>query len=1288
MDDVADKIIEADKTCRSWREKLDFVRGLFAKENSLTTGQLADIAIYLRFLGTGQIRCEEDGRHFRPSHHAGIASEIHERLGRFANTDAAWIARKIYPALPSTAQAFQRAEPLTRIRDIAHRNDIPHELKTEIKTTLQNKLHRCAGPEDLVTSAKLLERITAPGANYSGEFVEQFKIFHEELKEFFNARSLDDQLTALKSKAGGEVTRLIGDFLAAKNSKTPQEQLNTFKLLTQLREEFLAVSKKQSEEAREFLLADIALEDFAFVLLSELLNALESAKTVAWDLLLDALALAIRNLSLSGIETEECAAIESELNAWRGISSPSPPCNGGEGRGEEELIKPHASQMDSPHASPLPAQAGRGSSTSASGGTNSTYCEQLLRIKATTDRAKRIAENFSDRVATLFPPRVEKLGRALGVEERAVRVFCEAEIRGNLVFQLSKLVSMLSRHIREALALPGWDVIVSGRAVGRLCTAMHLEELNSDAREPALVLLKRAEGDEEIPHGVAGIVLAHELPHLSHLGVRARQAGVVLVACEDATKFEELADLRDQRLTLVASAEQFEFTPGAEVRTNGDNKAARIEIPEVEIASARHWLPLEKASPKNSGGKADGARRLAELATRNGVGFKTPSAFVIPFGVMENALRAEPKLESEYRSFINRINDLSGEEFSKALDRLRDLIQQLPVPEEIVAAAKKHFALQSRLMVRSSANCEDLEQLAGAGLYDSIANVAVDELATAIRKVWASLWTQRATLSRKQAGIAHDQAHMAVLIQQMITPEFSFVLHTTNPINGNSRELYAEVAVGLGETLASAAVPGSPYRLVCEKDSDEVTTLSLASFSHALMPGDSGVTRKRLSYSDVPLTRDPAFRKQIGKRLAAVGRFIEEAFGKPQDIEGAVIGDEIYLVQSRAQQGLERASHRSTRIHTDRKEKKARIDPRSSATKERANNNLVCPLTLGLFEKRIDGDDCLLDLARLRFQQTGMGAEMHASNPDHLEWLLKFRPSPESPVTLHLPRDFNLNNPDSRQRVCEFAARFAGRIHGMILHDSDDLANRAADYVGAARELDSRLQQIEKCPFVFVEYAVGLEPEVFANFFKTIRGLKHISACIDVGHVGIRQARSAYAKLHPGEDICALKSQPPNLPQLINDVESATRSPLPMVLELIKSIASLQKPIHFHLHDGHPLSTFSPYGVSDHLSFLAEIPLSFDFCGRRSVPTMFGRDGLFQIVATTLNSIGNAQVSFTLEIHPPDGRTPLGNAVPLFNHWTDKTNAEKMNHWLALLAENHRLLKEAIEAASRRNAVI
>lgn len=66
--------------------------------------------------------------------------------------------------LPSFSDEFTQSVPLTRIRDIAHRSDIPQDLKREIKHTLQNKLHRNAGPEDLVATEAMLARVTAkPG---------------------------------------------------------------------------------------------------------------------------------------------------------------------------------------------------------------------------------------------------------------------------------------------------------------------------------------------------------------------------------------------------------------------------------------------------------------------------------------------------------------------------------------------------------------------------------------------------------------------------------------------------------------------------------------------------------------------------------------------------------------------------------------------------------------------------------------------------------------------------------------------------------------------------------------------------------------------------------------------------------------------------------------------------------------------------------------------------------------------------------------------------------------------
>jgi len=134
----ASALVAADKNSRSWREKLEGVQHLLEQSGSAepvksegaegNTERLIYLAIYLRFLGTGQVACEEDGRHFRPAHHARIAQNIRERVAAMTTRETAFIARKIYPWLPSSAQAFRRAEPLTRIRDIAHRNDIPSEL--------------------------------------------------------------------------------------------------------------------------------------------------------------------------------------------------------------------------------------------------------------------------------------------------------------------------------------------------------------------------------------------------------------------------------------------------------------------------------------------------------------------------------------------------------------------------------------------------------------------------------------------------------------------------------------------------------------------------------------------------------------------------------------------------------------------------------------------------------------------------------------------------------------------------------------------------------------------------------------------------------------------------------------------------------------------------------------------------------------------------------------------------------------------------------------------------------
>ena len=71
-------------------------------------------------------------------------------------------------------------------------------------------------------------------------------------------------------------------------------------------------------------------------------------------------------------------------------------------------------------------------------------------------------------------------------------------------------------------------------------------------------------------------------------------------------------------------------------------------------------------------------------------------------------------------------------------------------------------------------------------------------------------------LCHTTAGVRQADASMAVLVQEQVAPQLSFVLHTASALGGNSGTLTAEVAAGLGETLASGT-RGSPWRFSVNK---------------------------------------------------------------------------------------------------------------------------------------------------------------------------------------------------------------------------------------------------------------------------------------------------------------------------------------------------------------------------------------------------------------------------------------------------------------------------------------
>ena len=205
------------------------------------------------------------------------------------------------------------------------------------------------------------------------------------------------------------------------------------------------------------------------------------------------------------------------------------------------------------------------------------------------------------------------------------------------------------------------------------------------------------------------------------------------------------------------------------------------------------------------------------------------------------------------------------------------------------------------LMLRSSANVEDLAGLSGAGLYDSITNVRRDDpesIERALKKVWASLFSRRAMLARASLGIHPKDAHMAVLVQPQLAPALSFVLHSSHPMEEDA--LLAELAPGHGELLASGT-RGSGWRLTVSPSG--VVSDSFANFSEALLPNYAGtLTSKTMDYSREELSCSSEARERLGKQLGVVGKYLEASFGGvAQDVEGAIVGDALYVFQTRPQ---------------------------------------------------------------------------------------------------------------------------------------------------------------------------------------------------------------------------------------------------------------------------------------------------------------------------------------------------------------------------------------------------
>jgi pyruvate,water dikinase len=224
------------------------------------------------------------------------------------------------------------------------------------------------------------------------------------------------------------------------------------------------------------------------------------------------------------------------------------------------------------------------------------------------------------------------------------------------------------------------------------------------------------------------------------------------------------------------------------------------------------------------------------------------------------------------------------------------IVEAVAAGEEraIKRVVKSVRPLHGPLAVRSSAVDEDGAEASFAGQHLTLLNVpSSEQLSSALREIWWSANSDSAITYRQRVGL-FERPSVGVVVQALLDPEVAGVMFTQNPVTG-AAERVIEASWGLGEVVVDGRVIPDLFRL---DPTGAVLQRKPGVKKIAIRPlPDGGTVEEQVSAERVErLCLDD---DQLGE-LNRLANRCEEVYGPARDIEWAVAGGELYLLQCRA----------------------------------------------------------------------------------------------------------------------------------------------------------------------------------------------------------------------------------------------------------------------------------------------------------------------------------------------------------------------------------------------------
>jgi pyruvate,water dikinase len=317
----------------------------------------------------------------------------------------------------------------------------------------------------------------------------------------------------------------------------------------------------------------------------------------------------------------------------------------------------------------------------------------------------------------------------------------------------------------------------------------------------------------------------------------------------------------------------------------------------MKAAASRLIISIDELRKDDASSVGSKTANLGELSS---AGLPIPRGFSITADSYMKFLERTGTGE-KIRSLIEGLEVSDWKTLERRARAISNLILKSAFPTDLAreirkASSKLGLGDGKALVVRSSARHEDLPDASFAGVHDSFINITdFEEALRCVAKCWASLWSPRAIFYRSRCGFDHEKLGMGVIIQEFIPADSAGVMFSNNPVTSAENEIVINSCWGLGTEIVSGS--RTPDSFVIDKNGLTVKKCYIADKATTTVASPAGFTRRIRTAT--AKRSEPSLTDEELVGLAKICMKAEAIFGTPQDIEWAIRGRKIYILQSR-----------------------------------------------------------------------------------------------------------------------------------------------------------------------------------------------------------------------------------------------------------------------------------------------------------------------------------------------------------------------------------------------------